>query len=93
MNLVWVGSENIYFECCQCWVKSHHINDQENDTNTVEPVLGDHPFCPAKTVAQDRWSHITGRTTIMNVLPLVRYVYIVTHSQAVGLREAGVALV
>ena len=45
---------------------------------TVEPVLGDHPFCPAKTVAQDRWSLIAGRTEIMNVLPLVRYVYIVS---------------
>ena len=31
----------------------------------VEPVLGDHPFCPAKTVAQDRWSLITGHTKIM----------------------------
>ena len=33
--------------------------------DTVEPVLGDHPFCPAKTVAQDRWSLIAGRTPIM----------------------------
>ena len=33
--------------------------------NTVEPVLGNHPFCPAKAVAQDRWSLITGRTKIM----------------------------
>ena len=32
---------------------------------TVEPVLGGHPFCPAKTVAQDRWSIIAGRTKIM----------------------------
>ena len=32
---------------------------------TVEPVLGDHPFCPPKVVAQDRWSLITGRTQIM----------------------------
>ena len=23
-------------------------------SHTVEPVLGDHPFCPAKTVSQDR---------------------------------------
>ena len=33
--------------------------------HTVEPVLGDHPFCPAKTVSQDRWSLIAGRTQIM----------------------------
>ena len=33
--------------------------------NTVEPVLSDHPFYPAKAVAQDRWSLITGRTKIM----------------------------
>ena len=32
---------------------------------TVEPVLGDHPFCPPKAVAQDRWSLITGRTQII----------------------------
>ena len=32
---------------------------------TVEPVLGDHPFCPAKAVSQDRWSLIAGRTKIM----------------------------
>ena len=32
---------------------------------TVEPVLGDHPFCPAKTVAQDTWSLIAGLTKIM----------------------------
>ena len=33
--------------------------------STVEPVLGDHPFCPAKAVSQDRWSLIAGRTKIM----------------------------
>ena len=33
--------------------------------STVEPVLGDHPFCPAKAVSQDRWSLIAGRTNIM----------------------------
>ena len=26
----------------------------------VKPVLGDHPFCTAKPVAQDRWSLIAG---------------------------------
>ena len=34
-------------------------------SSTVEPVLGDHPFCPAKAVSQDRWSLITGRTKIL----------------------------
>ena len=33
--------------------------------NTVEPVLGDHPFCPAKAVSQDRWSLIACRTKII----------------------------
>ena len=45
---------------------------------TVEPVLGDHPFCPAKTVAQDRWSLITGRTKI--IFYLLSDVYIFTQS-------------
>ena len=31
---------------------------------TVESVLRDHPFCPAKAVSQDRSSFITGRTNI-----------------------------
>ena len=34
---------------------------------TVETVLGDHPFCPAKTVSQDRWSLIAGRKKIGSV--------------------------
>ena len=41
------------------------------DSYTVDPVLGDHPFCPAKAVAQDR-------TKIMFYL-CVHF----THSQAV----------
>ena len=40
-------------------------NEPEGKYYTVEPVLGDHPFCPPKVVAQDRWSLITGRTQIM----------------------------
>ena len=58
-------------------------------TDTVEPVLGDHPFCPAKTVSQDRWSLIAGRTKIM----FYRCV-IFTNSQAVTwVSETGMALV
>ena len=53
----------------------------------VEPVLGDHPFCPAKVVAQDRWSLITVRTKIM----FYTDVYIFTHIQAVS--ETGMAAV
>ena len=53
---------------------------------TVEPVLGDHPFCPAKAVAQDMWSLITGRTKIM----FYRCVHFYT-SQAVS--ETGMAVV
>ena len=37
----------------------------EKLNTTVEPVLGDHPFCTAKAVSQDRWSLIAGRTQIM----------------------------
>ena len=54
---------------------------------TVEPVLGDHPFCPSKAVAQDRWSLITGRAKIM----FHRCVHF-THSQAVGLSETGTSI-
>ena len=42
---------------------SEAVNDMKS--YTVEPVLGDHPFCPAKAVSQDRWSLITCRTKIM----------------------------
>ena len=52
---------------------------------TVEPVLGDHPFCPAKAVSQDRWSLITGRTKVI--------VYRCTHSHVVSETHAGMALV
>ena len=58
--------------------------------NTVEPVLGDHPFCPAKTVAQDRWSLITGRTKIM--FYRLSDLCTLLHTLAVGLIEAGMAL-
>ena len=45
-----------------------HFQDANSDlvyhkmcyTCTVEPVLRDDLFCPAKTVSQDRWSLITG---------------------------------
>ena len=47
--------------------------------HTVEPVLGDHPFCPAKAVSQDRWSLIAGRTKIMFYCCVA---YIFTDSQA-----------
>ena len=56
--------------------------------NTVEPVLGDHPFCPAKTVAQGRWSLITGRTKITFYLLSDMCTSVFTHSQAVGLSES-----
>ena len=57
---------------------------------TVEPVLGDHPFCPAKTVAQDRWSLITGRTKIM--FYRLSDLCTLLHTLAVGIIEAGMAL-
>ena len=38
---------------------------QDMNPSTVEPVLGDHPFCPSKAVSQDRWSLIAGRPKIM----------------------------
>ena len=68
----------------------NHTHFQNHNLTTVEPVLGDHPFCPAKTVAQDRWSLITGRTKIM----FYRLPDLCTllHTLAAGLIEAGMAL-
>ena len=40
---------------------------------TVKPALGDRPSYPAKTVAQDRWSLITG--CIQNHAGIITNVY------------------
>ena len=67
-----------------------HKNTNKVIVNTVEPVLGDHPFCPAKMVAQDKWSLITGRTKIM--FYRLSDLCTLLHTLAVGLIEAGMAL-
>ena len=80
--------------CCEVWGNNYKTRIQSlfilQKRATVEPVLGDHPFCPAKAVAQDRWSLITGRTKIM--FYRLSDLCTLLHTLAVGLIEAGMAL-
>ena len=60
-NCTYFGAEfEKYCDISTCFYRSWSLIGR-----TVEPVLCDHPFCPAKAVTQDRWSLITGRTKIM----------------------------
>ena len=45
--------------------RTQPTDERVNDGYTVEPVLGDYPFCLAKAVSQDKWSLTAGRTKIM----------------------------
>ena len=56
---------NVMPDLCMVNVHDCSVVSSAKILYTVEPVLDDHPFCPAIAVSQDRWSLIAGRTKIM----------------------------
>ena len=55
-NHIWLNWDSVYLFIC--------LHVYSRTCVTVEPVLGDHLFGPAKAVSQDRWSLITGTKII-----------------------------